>query len=144
MTDSLPPNIDVSAREQQLKIVEVDVDVDARIRRLKIDDERHRTALHRERTEIQLRRVFALAIGILFVLLNIFVCSLILYALSLDQVLLSRPESFEGEPRVTSNVLVALLGGTALQVGAALVVVARYLFPTRDLPAKKPGDHQPT
>jgi hypothetical protein len=97
----------------------------ARERRLQIFEER-------ERTDIRLRKLFAIVLGVVFVLLNLFACYLIWTALSLDQALLKQAASYKGELRVTSNVFIALLSATAAQVGAALVVVAKYLFPGKD------------
>ena len=53
------------------------------------------------------------------------------YLASLDQSNIASKLITPGDRIITSQVFMALLGATTVQVGAIMVIIARYLFPDR-------------
>ncbi len=113
---------ELADREKRLQLDEY-YDWSASERRISVLDAK-------EWTDIALRIGFAVVIAGLFILLNFFVCFILWKLITYDQQLVEKCGSSAVNLRVTPEVLMALVGATAVQAGAALVVIARYLFPS--------------
>ncbi len=91
------------------------------------------------KTDIRLRKHFAWAIIALMFLLNIFTVGFLSYLSYQDKCFREKITQIHPEVAidfgksgvyfVNSQVLMALVGATVVQVGTALVVITQYLFP---------------
>jgi hypothetical protein len=81
-----------------------------------------------ERWDVRLRAVFGLGLISLFFLLNVAVIWIIVWLAKLDQQLIME-KNLPGDARVvTSEVVMALIGATVVQVGAAAITITKYLY----------------
>lgn len=66
-----------------------------------------------------------------FIVANLFTLLALAWLVTLDQSNIRSHMIAAGDRIITNQVIMALLGATTVQVGAIMVIVARYLFPDR-------------
>ena len=79
----------------------------------------------------ELRKVVADKILQLFIRANIFVLAFIFVVLISDWIQLGAGVAHAEQRLINSNVIIALLGATTVQVGTIVVSISVYLFPKR-------------
>ncbi|MCK4343323.1 MAG: hypothetical protein KAY37_16535 [Phycisphaerae bacterium] len=80
--------------------------------------------------DIKLRIAFFVVIALLFITLNAVVIWLVYTLVKIDHELLTTAGVAEVERVVDSKVLMSLIGATAVQVGAVIFAITKYLFDT--------------
>lgn len=80
----------------------------------------------------KLRIAMAIALTLLFLVLNAVVVWMLLDAVKNDRAFLIGKLILPSERLITDKVYMSLIGGTVLQVAAIVVAIARYLFPARN------------
>jgi hypothetical protein len=84
-----------------------------------------------QRADRRLRVGMAIALTLLFLVLNAVVVWMLLDAVKDDRAFLIAKLIQPSERQITDKVYMSLIGGTVLQVAAIVVAIARYLFPAR-------------
>jgi len=93
---------------------------------------RERELIKGLRSDRMLRVWMAGILTVLFVVLNGFVVWMVWDAVQADRALIAAAKITTLDQRViTQQVYLALIGGTVIEVAAIVLVIARYLFPTR-------------
>jgi hypothetical protein len=82
------------------------------------------------RSDMFNRKVMVVVLAALFLVANAAVFTLVFEAFHEDVALLTSAHPISPAERlVTPHVLMALIGGTVVQVGAAIIAIVGYLFP---------------
>jgi hypothetical protein len=84
-----------------------------------------------ERRTQYLREYVAGGIGMLFALANAVTLLIVIFLMAVDQRNIVTHLIAPADRVITSQVIMTLLGATAVQVGVIAVIIARYLFPGR-------------